>query len=247
MHDVADLAELGGDGLLVWAAQGRGDGGPGTGVRAWRLGSALAVASPNPQLDRLIVSGAGPDALALARRALAEVGPSYRLLAAPEVVVALARDDVPGLAPLHRLYWMDTQSLTGAPAPGVGWLDAEQEKAALSLFDRFFPLSLARPGGEGVRRWAGIVEDGEPLAVGADAWSAASCGFVSGVFTHPAARGRGLARAVCAFLLNALTRRHGRAGLLVFAENAPAIATYERLGMTKRPLAAAEIRALLSP
>lgn len=83
----------------------------------------------------------------------------------------------------------------------------------------------------------------EPLAVAADAWSAAGCGFISGVVTHPGARGRGLGRAVCGFVLDALVARYGRAGLMVFAENAPAIAMYERLGMTKRLFRAAYVPA----
>jgi GNAT superfamily N-acetyltransferase len=227
------------DGLLTWAAQAPG-------ARSWRHGAALAVASPNPQLDRLVVTGPVPDAAELARHALAETGPSYRLLAEPTLIDTLARErHPPRLKPLHRLYWMDTTAPCAAATPDVEvrWLDATEAKATAPLFDRYFPLSLARPGGAGVRRWAGVVEGGEPVAVAADAWSSPGCGFVSGVLTLPPARGRGLARAVSGFLLDALVHDHGRVGLLVFAENAPAIATYERLGMTKRLLAAADVAA----
>jgi predicted GNAT family acetyltransferase len=98
-----------------------------------------------------------------------------------------------------------------------------------------------------VRRWAGVVGevDGsagtEPLAVAADAWSAAGCGFMAGVVTHPTARGRGLAWAVCGFVVDALVHRHGRAALMVLTDNAPAIATYQRLGMTTRLFGAAQM------
>lgn len=181
----------------------------------------------------------------LVRRVLDEVGPSYRLLREAPLIEALVRQ-LPGLVPVHTFFWMETTSPCGT-ASGVRWLDARQEKEATSLFDRFFPDSYAQPGRAGVRRWAGAsgeVHGGvgaEPLAVAADAWSAAGCGFMAGVITHPAARGRGLAGAVCGFVLDALVRRHGRAALTVLTGNAPAIATYEHLGMTKRLFEAAHI------
>ena len=61
--------------------------------------------------------------------------------------------------------------------------------------------------------------------------------------THPAARGRGLARAVCGFVVDALVHQYGRAALMVLTGNAPAIATYERLGMAKHRFGAAHIPA----
>ncbi|GGR87095.1 hypothetical protein GCM10010252_27290 [Streptomyces aureoverticillatus] len=51
--------------------------------------------------------------------------------------------------------------------------------------------------------------------------------------THPATRGRGLAQAVCGFVLDDLVRRYGRAALIVDAANMSAIAAYEHLGMAK--------------
>ncbi|MGW3264744.1 GNAT family N-acetyltransferase [Streptomyces sp. NPDC001056] len=82
-----------------------------------------------------------------------------------------------------------------------------------------------------------------PVAVAADAWSTAGCGFMAGVVTHPAARGRGLARSVCGFVVDALVRRHGRAALMVHDGDIPAVTTYERLGMTKRLLGTAHLPA----
>ncbi|MDT0344492.1 GNAT family N-acetyltransferase [Streptomyces litchfieldiae] len=251
MEELARLSDIeragAGDGQVIWAAQGQGGDGLGPGVRAWRHGGALAVASPNPRQDRLAVQGDSADALVLVRRVLEEVGPSYRLLGEAALIDALVRR-LPGLTPIHTFFWMETTSPTGAAPADVRWLDAREEKEAASLFDRFFPDSYARPGRAGVRRWAGVVgqADGgvraEPLAVAADAWSAAGCGFMGGVLTHPAARGRGLARAVSGFVLDALVERYGRAALMVLAGNAPAIATYERLRMTKRLFAAARFR-----
>ncbi|MDT0267457.1 GNAT family N-acetyltransferase [Streptomyces sp. DSM 44915] len=247
MEELARLSDIeqasAGDGLSLWAAQGRRDDRLGPGVRAWRQGSALAVASPNARQNRLAISGDGADAAALARRALAEVGPSYRLLGEAALIDALV-GQLPTLTPVHNFFWMETTRPTGAATAGARWLDAREEKEATSLFDRFFPDSYAQPGRTGVRRWAGVLGEvngvgAEPLAVAADAWSAAGCGFMGGVVTHPAARGRGLARAVSGFLLDALLAQHGRAALMVLTGNTPAIATYERLGMHKRRCGAA--------
>lgn len=233
-----------GDGQLIWAAQGRGGESLGPGVRAWRHGTALAVASPNRQQDRLAVKGDSADAVVLARRILEEIGASYRLLGEAALIDELVRQ-MPALAPVHTFFRMETTSPSGAATAAVRWLDAREEMETTSLFARFFPDSYAQPERAGVHRWAGIVGevDGsigvKPPAVAADAWSAAGCGFMGGVLTHPSARGRGLARAVSGFVLDALVNRYGRAALMVLTGNTPAIATYERLGMSKRRFGAA--------
>ncbi|WP_327693479.1 GNAT family N-acetyltransferase [Streptomyces sp. NBC_00459] len=252
MEELARLSDIeqaaAGDGHLVWAAQGQGGDGLGSGVRAWCHGAALAVASPNPQQDRLAVKGDGVDVAVLVRRILEEIGPSYRVLGEAALIDALV-GQLPNLAPVHNFFWMEATSPSGAAAAGVRWLNAREEKETASLFDRFFPDSYAQPGRAGMRRWAGVVGEvdgsvgAKPLAVAADAWSAAGCGFMGGVVTHPAARGRGLARAVCGFVVDALVNQHGRAALMVLTGNAPAIATYERLGMAKRLFGAAHIAA----
>ncbi|MFG2924934.1 GNAT family N-acetyltransferase [Streptomyces sp. NPDC048305] len=236
-----------GDSPVVWAAQGREGRGLGPGVRAWRHRGALVVASPSPQQDRLMVRGDTADAAALVRRVLEEVGASYRLLGEAVLVDELVRQ-LPGLVPVHHFYWMETTSPSGVDTPEVRWLDAHEEKRAAVLFDRFFPDSYAQPGRAGVRRWGGVVGEVEgggearPLVVAADAWSAQGCGFMGGVIAHPSVRGRGLARAVSGFVLDALVRRYGRAALMVMAGNIPAITTYERLGMVKRRFGAARLQ-----
>jgi predicted GNAT family acetyltransferase len=53
---------------------------------------------------------------------------------------------------------------------------------------------------------------------------------IGNVATDPALRGRGLARAVCARLVNELLKTVDHVGLNVKADNAAAIAAYERLG-----------------
>ncbi|MFF2147090.1 GNAT family N-acetyltransferase [Kitasatospora sp. NPDC058190] len=241
LRDVEEAAA--GDGHLLWAAQGQHDGRLGPGVRAWRHGTALAVTSPDlSRRNRLAIKGDPDDAAHLVRHVLDEVGPAYRPVGQASLI-----DEIPGLTPLRAFFWMETSALPDSPAVGVEWLDEVTVKEAASLFDRFFPDSFAQPEDGIAHRWAGIVDSlgsgtpPEPLAVAADVWSAANCGFLAGVCTHPAARGRGLAQAVCGFVIEALVRRHGRAALMVHADNPSAIAVYERLGMTKRLLTAAQV------
>ncbi|MFJ7246227.1 GNAT family N-acetyltransferase [Kitasatospora sp. NPDC098652] len=207
------------------------------------------MASPDLSArDRLAVRGSADDAARLVRRVLTEVGPTYRPVGQASLIESLA-DAIPGLSLFPRFYWMETSTVPAPPAVAVEWLDEVTVKEATSLFDRFFPDSFAQPGDGGAHRWAGIVDSldsrtpPEPLAVAADVWSAAGCGFMAGVCTHPAARGRGLAQAVCGFVLGELVRRHGRAALMVHGGNQSAIAVYERLGMAKRPLAGAQVTA----
>nr|WP_202501283.1 GNAT family N-acetyltransferase [Streptomyces sp. SID5785] len=234
--------------MAVWAAQGRDDDRLGPGVRAWRHGGAVAVASPDAQQDRLAIRGDRADAAVLVQRVLEEVGASCRLLGEASLIDALVRR-WSVLEAVHHFFWMETTRPSGAAGADTRWLNVREQKAATALFDRYFPDSYAQPGRAGVRRWAGVtgeVDGGagtEPLAVAADAWSAAGCGFMGGVLTHPAARGRGLARAVSGFVVDALVDQYGRASLMVLTHNTPAVATYERLGMTKRLHRAAHIPA----
>lgn len=55
-------------------------------------------------------------------------------------------------------------------------------------------------------------------------------GVIGNVTTHPAYRGKGLGTAVCARLSKELLRTVEHVGLNVKADNAPAIASYKRLG-----------------
>lgn len=227
------------DGHLVWAAQGHGDG-LGCAVRAWRHRSAVAVACPALSgRDRLAISGDPDDAAFLAANVLDEVGHSYCVCGERTLIDSLM-ERIPGMTRLHDFFWMDTTVRSCEDVTGVSWLDEKAENALPSFFDCFFADSFAQPGVTGVRRWAGVVgaltdaAEVVPLAVAAEAWSSARCGFMAGVLTRPASRGRGLGRAVSGFVVDALVHQYGRAALMVHADNLAAVAVYERLGMTKR-------------
>ncbi|MFF4219273.1 hypothetical protein [Streptomyces nondiastaticus] len=111
------------DGHLIWAAQGQTEHGLGPGVRAWRHGTAVAVASPClSQRDRLAIAGDGPDAVVLGQRVLDEVGPSYRPFGEAHLIDALV-GEVPGLLPVPYFFWAETTALPGtADAGSGGWM-----------------------------------------------------------------------------------------------------------------------------
>ncbi|MEV8638131.1 GNAT family N-acetyltransferase [Streptosporangium sp. NPDC051023] len=227
------------DTLVVWAAQGM----PG-GVRAWALGEAVAVASPElNRRDRLTVLGPAAQVAALVLRVLPELGPSYRLLGDRALIAELA-ERMPGTGPVRPFEWMDTarpsspQETAEGTAEEIGWLgDADGEVAA--LLAEAAPSAWAVPGLPGIRRWAGVrSSDGTLVATAADAWSCPAVGFVAGVATAQALRGRGYGRRVCAFAFDALIAAHGRVALVVDTDNYPAIGVYERLGLNGRPVAA---------
>ncbi|POX56516.1 GNAT family N-acetyltransferase [Streptomyces sp. Ru71] len=239
---------MGDEAHVVWAVQARPDGRPGPGVRVYRAGAAVAVASPALSgRDRIAVAGPADDALPLVRQALREAGPAYRPFGDAALIAALARA-IPGLEAGPPFCWMETSRVPDRPTQAVRWLDSAGQREACALFDRHFPGSYAQPGRPGVHRWAGAHDEaGRLLAVAADAWSAPGCGFLAGVVTDPRARGRGLASAVSRFVTAALVRHRGRAALMVDEDNAPAIAVYERTGMTRRRFAAAGLTRRASP
>ncbi|WP_327639258.1 GNAT family N-acetyltransferase [Kribbella sp. NBC_00482] len=239
MREIKTPAELelvsAGDPMIGWAAQGFA-----AGVRAWCAGSAVAVASPDvSKHDRLAVIGPVDDAVRLTADVLAEVGPTYRPFGDEALIRELA-ERVPGVRFSASFGWMDADTLPDLTTTAA-WLDDDSGLEALLI--EASPSSYAWPGQSGVRRWAAVTgSDGELLSIAADAWSAPEVGFLAGVATHPVARGKGLSRQVCGFVTAELVKRHGRVGLMVDGDNAPAIKVYERLGYTYRRVAAASVR-----
>ncbi len=73
------------------------------------------------------------------------------------------------------------------------------------------------------------------------AWSAPTLGFIAGVGVRPDARGQGLGRDVCSFVVATALGRHGAAGLMVDEENLSAQRLYRGLGLHYRPLRAAAV------
>jgi ribosomal protein S18 acetylase RimI-like enzyme len=220
------------DPLIVWARQ---DDKPG--VRVWRAGDAVAVAAPDLcRRDRLAVAGHPSAVSALLTEVLPVVGPTYRPLGDEDLIAAVA-ERVEAVEVAGRFAMMHVATPVPGPERG-GWLDDLDD--VKEFLAEAFPDSYAWPGGSGVRRWAGVRgDDGGLLATAADAWSVPEVGFLAGVATHPAARGTGLATALCAFVTNDLLRTHLRVALFADHWNEAALRTYRRLGFTLRSLAAA--------
>ncbi|GAA1113996.1 hypothetical protein GCM10009630_09140 [Kribbella jejuensis] len=240
MHEIRTPAELElvseGDSIIDWAAQGFA-----AGVRAWRVGTAVAVASPDvSKHDRLAVAGPIEDAVRAVTGALAEVGPSYRPFG-DEVLIRALAERVPGVRFSAAFGWMDADQVPDVTT-GATWLDTDA--GVEELLTEASPSSYAWPGHPGVRRWAALSGDrGELLSIAADAWSAPTVGYLAGVATRSVARGKGLSRQVCGFVTAELVKSCGRAALMVDNDNAAAIAVYRRLGYTYRQVAAASASA----
>ncbi|PZG17116.1 GNAT family N-acetyltransferase [Nonomuraea aridisoli] len=229
-------AACGDDDLVMWTAQGLTGG-----ARAWALGEAVVAGCRGvSRADRLAVWGDASCAVELVRHALAELGPSFR----PWGEAALMSEVTAKLDDVReggRFSWMSLPAgAVGGAVEGVAWLEgADAEVGALLAQDA--PASYAVPGLPGVRRWAGMREDGVLAAVAADAWSAPSVGLLAGVATRAAFRGRGLAERVCRWVSAQLVAAHGRAALMVDDDNAAALRVYERIGYRRLPVMAAHV------
>ena len=255
MHEITDTDRLAAlcadDSLLLWAAQGLTRRVGGT-SRAWTLDGAVAVAAPDLSgRDRIALRAADPAAspagpaaspavVALLRQVLAEVGPSYRPIGEPGVVVA-AVAALPGLRPTSPFSWMErTAAEAPLPTGRASRLDPADGPAVAELLDFAFPDSHAHPDRPGAEQWVGVRgAERELLAVAALAWSAPTVGLLAGVAVHPSARGRGLAAQVSGHAVREALAVHGRVALLVNDDNAAAIRLYQGLGLRRRPLAAA--------
>jgi ribosomal protein S18 acetylase RimI-like enzyme len=208
-------------------------------VRAWYSGNAVAVAAPDlSKRDRLSVRGPVDELAPLVQQVFAEVGTSFRPFGDEQLIRELA-ERVPGMTFSAAFGWMDTAELPSQTATAV-WLEGDE--GVVDLLTEASPESYAWPGRTGVLRWAAATSDaGELLSIAAEAWSAPEVGFLAGVATRQAARGRGLSQQVCGFVTTELVKRHGTCALMVDAGNAAAIAVYKKLGYTYRGVAAAAV------
>ncbi|SEG29850.1 Acetyltransferase (GNAT) family protein [Actinacidiphila yanglinensis] len=227
------------DPLVRWAAQE-----PGGASRVFIRGDAVAVAAPGLSgRDRLVVAGPAADAVPLVRVVLPRIGPGFRPFGDRALLRAVVAE-VPGLAPVADFGWMQTDRPPDGPAEGAAWLTAADADETSALLDEAFPASYAYPGrcGPG-ERWAGVRTGGRLAAVAALAWCAPDVAFLAGVATAPSARGLGLGRTACAFLLREALADRPLAALVVDDANTPALRLYRALGLAYRPLAAAAQRA----
>lgn len=250
MNEIDDRNDLAaccaGDTLCLWAAQGLTRG------RAFASEDRRAVAVAAPALsgrDRLAVWGTPDAAVPLVVQVLAEVGPTFRPIGDSTLIDALVHG-IPALMHRGTFGWMDRRAPDPLRAdcrpqdPGKSeWLAPTELPGVDALLDAAFPKAYARPGTPGVQRWAGIHDDtGALAAVGALAWSAPEVGLLSGIAVRPEARGTGLGRQVCAFLLAEALGLYGTAALMVDGWNHTARRLYEGLGMRHHAVSGAAVR-----
>ncbi len=170
----------------------------------------------------------GAEALA-ALAALLRPGDRVFVLQVPAVVVP------PGLVALKRargVQMVATRALADecAAAQALGDADAP-EMLALATLTEPGPF-LARTHAMG--RFIGMREGGRLLAMAGERFRPNGWTEVSGVCTHPDARGRGLARALSASVTARIQARGEQAFLHAWQTNVAAIRLYESLGFVLR-------------
>jgi GNAT superfamily N-acetyltransferase len=146
------------------------------------------------------------------------------LLAAHFLVDSHGLHDKMALVDVSRLQTIDTSDVIPLTVDNLGELQ-ELYRASYPA-NSFDPRMLQTGHYYGIRRDAKLVS-----VAGVHVYSPRyRVGVVGNVTTHPAYRGKGLGTAVCARLCKELLKTVEHIGLNVKADNAPAIASYKRLG-----------------
>jgi ribosomal protein S18 acetylase RimI-like enzyme len=217
LHDrAALLAARPGDLLLAQLAAHWVDDLP-----AYALGDAVALCHAFDEDRGLVIVGDPDDAAVLAG--------AYDVsgLSLPEAAAERVAKER-GMRP--EVGWGFRWTAVAPPVPDadLGWVADDAEVAA--LLAEAFPHASMPVGHPGVRRWAGLRRDRRLVACAADASAVPGLGFLASIATHPDARGTGAGTAVTAWATAALVAEHGACGLWHMADNAAAIAVYDRLG-----------------
>lgn len=247
LRSAEDVVAATADSLVRWGSQSLAEGYPNRTGYALRHRSAIGVyAAGLNRRDRFLVTGEPADCAELVRAALRTSSPSTRILGAADTIRALVTR-LPECEPLNQFGWMELPADAGnstVDTSGVRWLADTDLPAVHEVLTVGNPDSWVRPYDFGARRWAGVsTSDGRLAAVAADAWPSPSVGFIGGVATESAHRGRGLATAVCGFVRDALRAEHRTVTLMVDGSNNVAVRMYRRLGFSYRDIAGLRLAA----
>ena len=199
-------------------------------ARGWAGGGAVAWMGTDPQerTTWLTTLGAPAAVGALLTELLPQLSPRQRVT-------------VPRGTPAHLPAWVgidgtdwDFRWLQDAPPHQAGEdevVDVEDDTAVRALLAAASPTASAQPGDTAVRRWVGIVRDGQLIACAADTSGATGVGHLSSIAVHPSARGAGLGRAVTAALVRRLLAEGcDLVTLGMYAHNDVGRRTYDALG-----------------
>ncbi len=201
-------------------------------VRGWARGGTVVWVGTDPEERRHYLSALGePGEVAeLVGELVPELPPRQRVTLPRGTVARL-----PAWVGVDGVDW-DFRWLAAAPArqPGEDRVLTASDAEVAALLAVANPGASAQPGDGKVRGWLGVPgEDGSLLACAADTTAAPPVGHLSSVAVHPAARGRGLGRAVTAAL--ARSQFAGGCELVTlghYADNAAGRALYDALGFS---------------
>lgn len=200
-----------------------------TGWAAWAEGDARALLLRR-DLGLFAAARDGTDAALAALGALAAaLPPEDREVWLVEVDPPLP----PGCVTLRTATCV--QMIAGAITPGPAPDLAVQVLGDADAADMLALAELTKPGPyrlgtHRLGRFVGIRENGRLIAMAGERMRMPGMAEVSAVCTHPDARGRGLATMLMRLVAERMVARGERPFLHAYAENAGAIALYERLG-----------------
>lgn len=168
----------------------------------------------------------------VAQAAPIQVPPGLQILKQAQGVQMVAQQPMQAVAP-------------GTTTPGVTTPGAAAPEAAVQVLgdddapDMLALAQLTEPGPflprtHTMGRFVGIRENGRLMAMAGERMRFAGATEVSGVCTHPEARGKGYARLLSALVTDHIQRRGDQAFLHAWVTNQPAIALYESLGYRTR-------------
>lgn len=201
----------------------------------------VALLYTEPEVPVLLLLEAGPEGAAtsfalelialLPERIYMHISPS--LLRQFEAAFRTTIEPVPHLKLGHQ----NLRALAAPDDPRVSHLTPADLVEVEAFYAGAYPGTWFEPRMLETNRYLGIREDGRLLCVAglhvySPAYRVAALGNVA---TAPAARGRGLARALCARLCVVLRDQDGieTVALNVAADNAPALAVYRGLGFVE--------------